>query len=53
MREIVDETRVDGHRVVGAKGYTNYTVAMCAAIICEAIAGDARTILPVSTLIEG
>jgi L-lactate dehydrogenase len=53
MREIVHETMVDGHRVVEAKGYTNYTVAMSTAVICEAIAGDARTIPPVSTLIDG
>ena len=35
------------------KGYTNYAVALSATLICEAIAQDARTVLPVSTLIDG
>ena len=33
MRAIVEETRADGHRVVRAKGYTDYAVAMSAALI--------------------
>jgi len=53
MRAIVEEARDDGHRVVRAKGYTNYAVALSATMICEAIREDARTILPVSTLIDG
>ena len=53
MRHFVEETRVGGHQVVRAKGYTNYAVAVSATLICEAIDQDARTILPVSTLIEG
>jgi L-lactate dehydrogenase len=50
LRAIVEETRTDGHRVVKAKGYTDYAVAMSAALICESIVEDARTNLPVSTL---
>jgi L-lactate dehydrogenase len=53
MRAIVEEARNDGHRVVRAKGYTNYAVALSATMICEAIGEDARTILPVSALIDG
>lgn len=53
MRAIVDQTREGGQRVANAKGYTNYAVALSATLICEAIADDARTILPVSTLIDG
>ena len=33
MRAIVEETRADGHRVVRAKGYTDYAVAMSAALV--------------------
>jgi L-lactate dehydrogenase len=53
MRQIVEEARDDGHRVVRAKGYTNYAVALSATMICEAIREDASTILPVSALIDG
>jgi hypothetical protein len=33
MRAIDEETRADGHRVVRAKGYTDYAVAMSAALV--------------------
>ena len=35
------------------KGYTNYAVALSAAVICEAVCGDTHTVLPVSTLADG
>jgi L-lactate dehydrogenase len=53
MDSLVDEARHGGQRVTKQKGYTNYAVALSATLICEAIAEDARTILPVSTLIDG
>ena len=53
MKAIVEETRSGGHEVARAKGYTNYAVALSATLICQAIDDDARTILPVSTLIDG
>ena len=37
MRGIVEETRADGHRVVRAKGYTDYAVAMSTALIGSVI----------------
>ena len=53
MRAIVEEARSGGHQVARAKGFTNFAVALSATLICEAIATDARTVLPVSTLIDG
>lgn len=53
MDSLVDEARHGGQRVTKQKGYTNYAVALSATLICEAIAEDARTVLPVSTLIDG
>ena len=53
MDALVAEARAGGMQVVREKGFTNYAVALSATLICEAIADDARTVLPVSTLIEG
>jgi L-lactate dehydrogenase len=49
----LEETRYSGYRIAAAKGFTNYGVAMAAVKICEAIAHDSRTIMPVSTMVEG
>ena len=49
----VDEARAGGYQVAREKGFTNYAVALSATLICEAITEDARTVLPVSTLIDG
>ena len=48
-----EEARLGGDTVMRHKGYTNHAVALSATLICEAIAADARTIFPVSTLVEG
>lgn len=53
MDPLVDEAREGGQRVSKEKGFTNFAVAQAATLICEAIAEDSRTVLPVSTLIEG
>lgn len=53
VRALVEEARQGGHEVARYKGYTNYAVALAATLISEAIAEDARSILPVSTLVEG
>ena len=47
------EARSAGNQVMRDKGYTNYAVAMSVSVICEAIAGNTHTILPVSTLVDG
>ena len=53
VRAVIEEARAGGHLVARYKGYTNYAVALSATLICEAIAADAHTVLPVSTLVEG
>jgi L-lactate dehydrogenase len=45
--------RLAGYEVVRQKGYTNYAIAMAVSMIVEAIAGDARTVLPLSVLVGG
>lgn len=52
-RAAADEARGGGHQVAKAKGYTNYAVALSATLIGEAIAEDAHSVLPVSTLVDG
>ncbi len=53
IRAFVEEARQGGHLVARTKGHTNYAVAMSATLICEAIAQNTRTVMPVSTLIDG
>lgn len=53
VRAAVNEARGGGYEVARHKGYTNHAVAVSAALICEAIADDARTVLPVSTFVDG
>ncbi|MDR3633529.1 MAG: hypothetical protein P4L84_06815 [Isosphaeraceae bacterium] len=53
VRSFAEEARQGGDQVKRFKGYTNYAVALSAAIICEAVANDARTVLPVSSLVDG
>ncbi|WP_435016597.1 lactate/malate family dehydrogenase [Tundrisphaera sp. TA3] len=52
-RALADKARGGGHQVAREKGYTNYAVALSATLIGQAIAEDARTVLPVSTLVDG
>lgn len=53
VRRIAEQTRTAGGDVFDRKGYTNHGVAAAVAMIVEAIAGDSRAVLPVSTLIDG
>ena len=53
VRAFAEEARQGGHVVARSKGYTNFAVALAATSICEAVAHDARTVLPVSTLVDG
>lgn len=53
VRALAEQARCGGHEVAREKGYTNYAVALSATLICQAIADDARTVLPVSTLVAG
>jgi L-lactate dehydrogenase len=53
VRAFAEEAREGGHHVARSKGYTNFAVALAATSICEAVAQDARTVLPVSTHVAG
>jgi L-lactate dehydrogenase len=48
-----ESTRGAGRYMIERKGYTNFAVASSAAMIVKAIREDSRTVLPVSTLIDG
>ncbi|NLB20613.1 MAG: L-lactate dehydrogenase, partial [Clostridium sp.] len=41
------------YEMINTKGFTNYAVALAIRRICEAIVGDEKAILTVSTLLEG
>lgn len=41
------------YEMINTKGYTNYAVALAIRRICEAITGDEKAILTVSSLLEG
>ena len=49
---IADEVVNSAYRIIAGKGATNYAVALAGSRIIEAILGDERRILPVSTLLE-
>ena len=53
VRGLAEEARQAGGLVLKHKGYTNHAVALTVATICEAIADDTRSVLPVSTLVDG
>ncbi|WP_029664212.1 L-lactate dehydrogenase [Cellulomonas sp. KRMCY2] len=50
---IADEVVQSAYRIIAGKGATNYAVALAGSRIIEAILGDERRILPVSSLLEG
>ncbi len=39
--------------IIERKGYTSHAIASCVVRICEAVLGDERTVLPVSTMMRG
>lgn len=51
--EITQEVRRAGYEIIAGKGYTSFGVATAIVHICEAIARNERTVLPVSTLLTG
>lgn len=52
-RRMFDQAVDAGFEVFRCKGYTNYAIAMAAALIIESIAFDKRHTMPISTLIDG
>lgn len=51
--EVERDVREAGYQIVLGKGYTSFGVATAIVRICEAILRDERSILPVSTLLNG
>ena len=47
------DVRDAGYKIVEGKGYTSFGVTTAIVRICEAILRDERTVLPVSTLLDG
>ena len=52
LGRIAVEVRDAAYRVIRGKGATNYAIGLCVARIVEAILGDERAILPVSTVLS-
>ena len=61
-RRVFDEVKLDAleaevtgsaYRVIQGKGATNYAIGVAGARIVEAILGDQKAVLPVSTLLDG
>ena len=52
VRARFEETRRAGGTVAGLKGHTNFGVATAAVHVAEAIVGDRRAVLPVSSVLE-
>jgi L-lactate dehydrogenase len=48
-----EKVRASGYHIIEKKGYTNYGISMAASRIIEAILRDERSVLTVSTLVEG
>ncbi|WP_027414754.1 L-lactate dehydrogenase [Aneurinibacillus terranovensis] len=51
--EIYNETKGAAYKIIEKKGATFYAIALSLARICEAILKDQRSILPVSSYLEG
>ena len=50
-RRIAEEVMTSAYRVIAGKGATNYAVALAGSRIIEAVLGDERRVLPVSSLL--
>jgi L-lactate dehydrogenase len=50
---ISETVRTAAYKIVAGKGYTAYGVATAIVRICEAIVRDEKSVLPVSTLVDG
>lgn len=52
-REIYEETRTAAYQIIEKKGATYYAIALALARICDAILHDQRSVLPVSSYLDG
>ena len=53
IKERFERARRAGLEILRHKGYTDYAVAACTAMIVQAVADNTREVLPVSTTIDG
>lgn len=53
MDALEEEVMKSAYRVIQGKGATNYAIGVAGARIVEAILGDQKAVLPVSTLLDG
>lgn len=51
-RRIAEEVVTSAYRIIAGKGATNYAVGLAGSRVIEAVLGDERRILPVSSLLE-
>jgi L-lactate dehydrogenase len=51
--EMLENIRQAAPEIIKRKGNTSYAIGLCVRRICEASLRDARTVLPVSTLLQG
>jgi len=53
MQEIADQVKNSAYEIINRKGATYYGIAMSVKRICEAIVRDEKSILPVSSYLDG
>ncbi len=53
MKEIAEEVKNSAYEIIQRKGATYYGIAMAVKRICEVIIRDEKSILPISTLMQG
>lgn len=53
MREIGENVKSSAYQIIERKGATYYGIAMAVQRICEAVARDEKSVLPVSTALHG
>ena len=51
--EIAEKVKNSAYEIIQRKGATYYGIAMSVKRICEAIIRDERSILPISTMMDG
>ncbi|HWS98694.1 MAG TPA: L-lactate dehydrogenase [Pyrinomonadaceae bacterium] len=53
FQQLLARVRRAAPDIIERKGYTSHAIASCVVRICEAVLGDERTVLPVSTMMSG
>lgn len=53
VHALAERVRTAGYRIIQGKGYTSFGIATAIVRICEAVLRDERTVLPVSSWLDG